>query len=386
MGKKETLFCGAISILLFCVFIYGDEETNEDIFVEGIGYGSNETEAVMAAKRNAVEKGIGVVLLNQTEIENFQTKRDIVVSKTLAAVKSYEITSNTKGPDGKYSIKIKACMSRPTIIEDLDAFNILLKSMVKPKVMVIIQENNVGNEEPTNCTAQNSIIKFLKSSYEFEIVNPNIVASIKTSPQKMASLVGDVSNAASIGAMHGAEVIILGRADSRRTAENISDNLGGMKSVQADVMLKAINCTTGKVITSGSAHAAEVHISPNIAGSMAINLASEKAVKDLLNLVIEDWNRQINNGLPLIITINGVSSIRLKNIVVQTLKSIPGIVKVHDRAWNGEKKELLVDIQFKGNTNEFYRRVDRYKMTSGGGSLAVTGQNGTKISIVVQAK
>ena len=161
---------------------------------------------------------------------------------------------------------------------DLAAFHILLESMEKPKVMVIIKENNIGNEEPTNRAAETAIIKFLKSPYDFEIVDPSIVASIRTSEKKMASLAGDAAAAAQIGTMHGAEVVITGNAVSR-VAENISYNLGGMKSVQADVTLRAINCTTGRIIASGDAHGARVHISPNTAGTMAINAAPKKAAK-----------------------------------------------------------------------------------------------------------
>ncbi|MGD9201311.1 MAG: hypothetical protein PVI26_07095 [Chitinispirillia bacterium] len=386
MKIKIKLFRSAICLFLFCLFCFGEKAENEDIIVKGKGYGSNETEAMMAAKRDAVEKSIGMILLSQTEIDNFQNKRDIVITKSLGAVKMYTVISSTKSFDGAYTIEIKAKISWSVINENLSAFNILLKSMEKPKIMVIIQENNIGYKEPTNCTAENSIVKFLKDSCDFEIVDTNIVASIKTSSKKMASLFADdVSTAASIGAMHGAEVIIIGKAESR-VSEKESNDLGGMKSVSADVKLRVINCTTGKLITSVGRHAEKVHISPYTAGLLAINIASEKAIKELINSVIEKWNRQINNGLPLIVTVSEVSSFRLKNAVIHTLKSIPGIVNVRDRAWDEVKEVLLADIQFKGNTNEFCDRVDGYKMYFGGGSLAITGQNGTNISIVIQVK
>jgi len=43
-------------------------------FAEGSGEGANAEEALIAAKRNAIEKGIGTILLSQTEIENFPGK------------------------------------------------------------------------------------------------------------------------------------------------------------------------------------------------------------------------------------------------------------------------------------------------------------------------
>ena len=385
MFKRLLMLMITAFLLCFSFTAFGQTEKSGDIVIEGIGRGSNEAEALMAAKRDAVEKGIGTVLLSQTEIENFMMKRDMIITKTLGAVKKYDVLSKTKAADGMYEIKIKAVISRTTMHEDLAAFHILLESMEKPKVMVVVKENNVGNLEPINRAAETAIIDFLKSPYDFEIVDPSVVASIRSSQEKMASLSGDAASAASIGTMYGAEVIITGNAVSR-VAENISYNLGGMKSVQADVTLRAINCTTGRIIASGDAHGAKVHISPNTAGTMAIKTASKKAAKNLLDAIIEDWNKQINNGIPLIVSIKGVSNFRLKNATVQTLRSMSGVVSVHERGWNSTSKMLQVDVQYKGNANGFCTKCDGFKMTSGGGSLAVTGQNGTRISIIVQAK
>lgn len=385
MIRKTVKYISVLLILTLGFFSFGQEEKSGDIVVECIGRGSNEAEALMAAKRDAVEKGIGTVLLSQTEIENFMMKRDMVITKTLGAVKKYDVLSKTKAPDGVHEIKIKAAISKSTMHEDLAAFHILLESMEKPRVMVVVKENNIGNLEPANRAAETAIIDFLKSPYDFEVVDPSVVASIRSSEEKMASLGGNAESAAAIGTMYGAEVVIIGDAVSR-VAENAPYNLGGMKSVQADVTLRAINCTTGRIIASGDAHGAKVHISPNTAGTMAIKAASKKASKNLLDAVIEDWNKQINNGIPLIISIKGVATFRMKNAAVQTLRSMPGVVSVHERGWNSTSKMLQVDVQYKGNANGFCTKCDGYKMASGGGSFAVTGQNGTRISLIVQAK
>jgi hypothetical protein len=360
------------------------KEAKEEIVAEGRGLGANAGEALMNAKRDAVEKGIGMVLVSKTEIENFMLKRDQVVTKTLGAVKSYDKLSETKTSDSLIEITIKAVLSRATMHEDLAAFHILLESMDKPKVMVIIDENNVGNDQPTNKTAENAIITFLKSPYDFEIVDPSVAATIRSSQQKMAKLKGDAAAAASIGATHGAEVLITGNAISRE-AEGMSQNLGGMKSVQADITLRAINCATGRIIASGDGHGAKVHISPNTAGNNAIKQGAKKAIKSLLDAIIEDWNKQINNGIPLSVAIKGVASFREKNAVIQTLQSIPGVAAVRERGWNGDSKLLKADIQYRGNANGFCTKADGFKISQGG-SLKVQGLKGTSVRLVKQVK
>ena len=382
--KFSKIVLSIMAFSLLSLFSTYAASTAGDMVVEGVGRGSNEGEAIMAAKRNAVEKGIGMVLISQTEVENFMVKRDLVISKTIGSVKSFEVISKTTASDGIIEVRINATISKSMMSNDLAGFQILLESMDKPKVMVIINENNIGNEEPTNMAAENAAITMLKNPYQFEVVDPSMVKTIRSSREKMAKISGDAAAAAAIGTSVGAQVIISGTAVSR-VAENLSYNLGGMKSVQADVTLRAINCTTGRVIASGTGHGAKVHISPNTAGSNAIATASKKALKGLINRIIEDWSGQINNGVPLMVSVKGVSTFRIKKTAVATLKQLPGVVTVNERGWNSTSGLLEVDIQYKGNADGFCSKADSYKL-SAGGSFAVTGQNGTRIKLAIQAK
>jgi hypothetical protein len=99
MPKMLVLAVGIA--LLFGVPLCVDAE-EENIVAEGMGQGANPSEALMAAKRNAIEKGIGTILLSQTEIENFQVKRDQIITKTMGAVRSFEKISEGKSEDGLF--------------------------------------------------------------------------------------------------------------------------------------------------------------------------------------------------------------------------------------------------------------------------------------------
>jgi hypothetical protein len=345
--------------------------------------GANPDEALLAAKRDAIEKGIGIILLSQTEIDNFQVKRDQIITKTIGSVKSYEKISEGNAADGLYQVKIKAVLSKNAMRQDLAAFHILIESMDKPRTMVIIDENNVGADEPSNQTAESTILQFLKDPYQFDCVDPKMAASIRTSQKKMAELAGDNAAAAAIGAQSGAEILICGTAVSRE-ANNLSQNLGGMVSVQADVTLKAINCATGDVVGSAQAHGARVHISANTAGNLAIAQASQKAMEKLLDAIIKDWQNQQNNGITMNITVTGVHSFRLKNDLIQTFQGVSNVSAVRERSWDGQSKILMVDVQYKGNTNGFCTRIDGYKLKSGGASLSVSNVHGLKVSLIAQ--
>jgi hypothetical protein len=379
--RKMLVLCAGF-LLVFGAGLVAAQD--ENILAEGTGTGANPEEALISAKRNAIEKGIGTILLSQTEIENFQVKRDQIITKTLGSVKNYEKISEGKTTDGFFEVKIKAALSRSSISQDLAAFHILIESMDKPRTMVLIDENNVGTAEPNNSAAEAAILQFLKDPYEFELVDPKASAAIRSSEEKMAGIAGDAAAAARLGSLNGAEVIITGSAVSRE-AKGMTQNLGGMVSVPADVTLRAINCTTGSIIGTAQAHAAMVHISANTAGTQAITKASQKAIKDLLDKIIKEWQNQQNNGMSLSLTINGVTTFRLKNDLIQTLTWVPNVSAVHERNWDMQSKLLMVDIQYKGNANGFCTRIDGFKLKSGAGSIAVSGINGLRVTLQVQA-
>jgi hypothetical protein len=366
-----------IIISLFTISLFA--QNSEDLTVEGVGIGVGHDEALLAAKRDAIEKGIGMVLLSQTETENFMVKRDMVISKTVGAVKDYSIITEKKVSDGTVEMKIKATISRVAMKEDLAAFQILIESMDKPRVMVIVSEENVGANEPTNQAAENAVITYLRTPYEFDCIDPSVAAQIKASKQKMAEIANDPATAAAIGVQNGAEVLITGTAISRK-AENLSQNLGGMVSVQADVTLKAINCATGRIISTASEHAAKVHLSPNTAGTQAIAKASEKAAGKLLDLIIKDWQGQANNGIPLSITVKGVGAFGQKSSVLKTLRTLSGVSAIRERDWNAQSAMLILDVQYKGNTEGFCTKADG-KALDGAGKLSVIGVSGQQVTL-----
>jgi hypothetical protein len=381
---SKPLVSALCVVLVASLSILAQKAPAEDIVAEGQGIGANKQEALMAAKRDAIEKGIGMILLSQTEIENFMVKRDQIVTKTMGAVKSYEVLKEGSAADGSYEMRIKAVLSRQAMRDDLAAFHILIESMDKPRIMVLITENNVGNNEPTNNATETAIIKFLRDPYEFEIVDPNVTADIKRSQQKMAALDGDAKAAAAIGAQYGAEVILSGSAVSRE-ATGMSQNLGGMVSVQGDVTLKAINCTSGRIIATASGHGAQVHISPNTAGNGALEKAGNKAVKELLDAIIKEWQNQLNNGISVRLAVQNVTTFRQKNEIMHTLSSAGGVSAARERGWNAESKLLEVDVQYKGNVDGLCSKVDGLKMRSGTGSLAVTGVNGMAVTVKAES-
>jgi hypothetical protein len=343
-----------------------------DITVEAEGLGRNPAEAMLSAKRAAVEKGIGTVIQSETEIKNFMVNKDVILTKTVGAVKSAATLSETRGPDGAVTVKIKAVVSTQKINDDLMALHILLESMEKPRVMVLMKEDNMQDGSASGNLAETEIINYLTQK-GFSLVDQAAVEQLKKQEQIQSALEGNATAAAAIGAKAGAEMIITGNAVSR-VAEEISKQLGGMKSCQADVSLKVILCANAAIVTAETEHSAAVHINPVSGGAKAIADATRKALdRHLLEKIVAAWQDQINNGVSLRVTVNDVKTFKSSKAVIDGLPALSsGVVTVTKRDWNQSTSLLELDVLYKGNSDGFCESVDGGKL-SDGSSLAVTG-------------
>jgi hypothetical protein len=345
-----------------------------DITVEAEGIGRNSTEAMLNAKRAAVEKGIGTVIQSETEIKNFMVNKDVVLTRTAGAVKSVATLSESTGPDGAVSITIKAVVSKQKINDDLMALRILLESMEKPRIMVLMKENNMQDSSASGNLAETEIINYLTQK-GFSLVDQAAVEQLKKQEQARSALDGNAAAAAAIGAAAGAEMIITGNAVSR-VAEGVSQNLGGMKSCQADVSLKVLLCANAAIVAAKTEHAAAVHVNPVSGGAKAIAEATRKALdRHLLEKIVASWQDQINNGMSLRVTVSDVKNFKTSKAVIDGLPALsPGVVKVTKRDWNQSTGILELDVLYKGNSDGFCEGIDGGNL-SGGTTLTVTGSS-----------
>ncbi len=364
-----TLF--ACSVLLFAAGATCQQAADDVKIVEGYGLSSTQPDALTQAKRDAIEKGIGVMLLSQTETKNFMLEKDVIITKTMGSVKKYDVLSQGKTPDGLFEIKIKAQVSLASIKADLAALKILLETMDKPRVMVLIQESRNGETKAGYNSAATAILDFLTEK-EFNIVDPAQVAALMGSNDEYIAqaAAGDPVAAAKLGRDNGAEVILVGRATGSLAPDN--PMLGNMKSGQADLNITVINCQTGKVITAKNAHQAKPHISAETAMSNALLAAGKKILdRDLFDKIVGHWQDQANNGQELRVLVKGVDSFaKLKEVKMYVQTMSPNVVTVTQRSWTKEKGQLELAVVFKGNAEAFCEYIDG-KATKGGVKMAV---------------
>jgi hypothetical protein len=336
------------------------------ITVEGYGLSTTENDALTQAKRDAVEKGIGVTITSETETKNFMIQKDIVITHTMGSVKKYDVLSKGKTADNLFEIKIKAEVSLASIRADLAALKILLESMDKPRVMVLLQETRKGEQKAAYTAASTALLDYLTSK-EFNVIDPaQTMAAQSSSDEDIAKAAsGDAVAAAKLGRDNGAEVILVGKAVGDIGAPN--SMLGNMKSGQGTINVQVINCQNGKIITAKTAHSAKPHISEETAMANALKAAVDKLMdKELFEKIVGHWQDMVNNGQELKVTVTGVDNFAKRKEILAYFQGLSGnVVKVVQRNWNQSTGALDLDVLFKGSSDSFAESTDGQKTTSG---------------------
>jgi hypothetical protein len=363
-----------IGLIVMCSSLLYAEKPQGDITLITEGYGVSRSDALLKAKRNAVEKGIGTVLISHTEVKNFELQKDIILSKTIGSVKKYDILKEEKQSGNTYYIKIKTAVSLASIKADLAALKILLESMDKPRMMVVVQEEG-GN------TAENAILDYLTEK-EFELVDPATVAALMQKGDQLIQKAskGDPVAAAQIGASNGAEYVLIGMVTQSLMKSNILGD-SGMVSGQAHLTAKVVNCSNARIIASKSANSAAVHVSEDVAKANATKKAAKKLMDNaLFEKIVSSFQDMVNNGIPLYVTIKHVENFKTQKAVKKVLEELSQVVSVNKRSFGGG--QLQLSVLYKGNADAFSEEVDG--KTIEGKTFSVTGISGDNVVIEME--
>jgi len=304
--------------------------------------------AIEDAQKRAVEQAIGILVNSQTMVENFQLISDKILTQTKGYLKRYNVASETL--DGNLlRVRINAEVSLGKLTEDLSGIGILLGQMHNPRTIILIAEQNIGHEwyawwwgyhgEQTDIgVVENTFIDvFTQKGFEF-IDHDTASKEIKvTAAYKVQDLTA--TQAKTLGGQVDAEVVIVGKALSKLYGEVG----GGLKSVQADISVKAIRTDTGQVIAAATTHGAAVHITPETAGIEALKKASTSAAEQLMEKIIAVYSKEVGGTKSINITITGLNKTQFAKFKDVLRNQVRGIKDLHERSFSGNTAKISVD-------------------------------------------
>jgi hypothetical protein len=158
-----------------------------------------------------------------------------------------------------------------------------------------------------------------------------------------------------LGKQADAEVVIVGKA----LAKSIGSVAGtAMKSVQANVSLRAIQTDTGGVLSSGSEHAAAVHIDEVTGGVEALKKASAKISEKMMDDIIKNFQKRVGATTLVQVIVNGLSGPedlrKFKNMLQGQVRGVEGI---YERSFTGNVAKIEIDL--KGSAQSLSDEIGR---------------------------
>jgi hypothetical protein len=323
-------------------------EAHDDEYyqVEAEGQGESHDSALKAAMRAAIEKAVGIYVQSETEVQNWQLKKDQIISHTEAFITAYEILDKYRAGN-QWNIKIKATVSNKKLVDQLQELQILQKQMDNPKILVYYDKSGEQYEPRYTQQAINSINEYLVT-YRYEVVDLGHIEDLMREDQALQEYVQGKDLVFELARRMKADVYL--------TVAVVLENTrfsGGRQYSKAKATVKAFEASTAKLLATRTDYGPEQSFSRETTGYDA---SIDMAVKEAMPYVIEQiqgyWKIAITKGSQFKIFVNGISfpdQIKfiqaLKNIANEVKQEGSGENNVEYTVWfTGTNDELVMAL------------------------------------------
>ncbi len=275
-------------------------------------------EALLDAKRTAVEMGVGTLVDSKSIVENYQLISDRILTHSSGYLRTFKVVS--KGKDGDlYRVVITAEVGLGKIKDDLIAIAVLKEEKGYPRLMLIGMEK-VGEKPKTTFSAQ-TVIEDVLGDKGFDLVDKSQVDVIKA--RDVAMNPDDYGKAAALGRRFGAEIVIVFQAIA--DYEGTSDVYGAlMHSYRGTVDARIIYTDTGDLLgaVDTSDHAAAE--GKPAAVRLAFQKTARKIAPMIMDKILSDWQKHINK---LELVVSGLSYRQMDGLkkILKEMRRVKGV-------------------------------------------------------------
>jgi len=178
------------------------------------------------------------------------------------------------------------------VIMVLCASGLALGKNPNPRFMILINEKSLGTYSVAE--SENIITEYLLSK-GLEVVDSELIKMNIDRDKALQAMMAGPQAAAALGLQFGAEIIIVGKAIVKGSAERIRDT--SFRSYQAKVSLRAIRTDTAEILAYDSHSAAKIHVDDLVGGSMAIQEATTPLIAQLIPKALSKWGAPVQGQI-----------------------------------------------------------------------------------------
>ena len=357
---KQTILLSALSIC-FGIGLTQVSYAAEPMKILVTGYGSiidenipgAKDEAIADALRGAIEQVMEPMVKGETISENNQLVEDNIFSKAIGYIHLYEIISSGITVDSHYFVTLNVLVDWKEIEDDLDAMGLLHNRLGKPRLMVLMNEfapefdsfGRIG-------LVENALIAdFYKRGFEFVDISSEKDSTF-ADELKMARS-GDSEVAVALGSEFGADLVIIGESELSIVEGTGPVRLtpggqesGAIKSVRADIRLRAVKTDNGVVMTEVTASAVYPHRNPIVGATRAVGKASTRVSEELAYILQNRWKTEVNAGRSVLLKVQNVHDFNNFTRLKSSLGNfIDGFLDLSGRSYDGISAEFELIVR-----------------------------------------
>lgn len=294
--------------------------------------------ALVAARRAAVEKVVGVYISAKTKV----SKATLVDSRILADTKGYisrhEIMKEKREGDF-YRMTIRAMVKFQKVESDLRAAGVLdAQAVGNPRVAVLLEEY-VGKTDADGTEAAVGMAEaFIEKG--FTVVDRSAMAGAEAQKMLDAMDRGEKQGVMDLGSRVKAEIVVIGQA---RAAALKTEGLGGFVSYRANLSAQAVKAGSGQVLGAVSQAASGMDVNRPAAASKSLRNAGIEAGKELADKIM----LQLENARgEVVVAVSGVTELSALGELQESLRKAAGVSGVQLRSFSPGAAELSVTTDF----------------------------------------
>ncbi len=332
----------------------------QEVIAKGVGaiIGGDEAkardDALDNALRAAVEQVVGTMVQSETLVKNYMLVEDNIYRQSRGYVQKYEIIGENRRGDNILEVTIRAVVKKGDLKSDLEAIGVLMARKGKPRLMVIVDEKNMGNPywgwSVDMNTSENAIMSVLMEK-GFPFVDRAVAVHKIKKDAVVAALNGDEAAARMIATQAGAEILIIGKAFSKAASGSPAVlRQAGMVSCQATINLRAVRADDGSVLATAMKQAAAAHIDQLTGGTMALERAAKAAAEELGDKIVARWQKDLSAGTMVNLRLLDVASysdlVKFKSLLPVMIRNVS---KVYQRDFSNHTAELELEAKTTAN-------------------------------------
>ena len=349
--------------------------------------------AIADALRQAVQMAVGTIVTSTTEVADFQTKMDQVLTHSTGFIRKYDIVK--EGMDGDVvQITIKAQIGLGELNEDLAAKGLLLQRKNMPRTMLLIAEQNIGMVAPAAAwmkdkggesalvstdlrVAETVMLDELRKGGFGQLIDPEIAATKAASVGGITSSI-TAQQAKQLKKLTGAEIIMIGQVIA--TSRGPSDISPDWRACVANMSVRVVQTDNGEIIAVSESTQSFMQVDDVTCGKETIKRAAKAVTKDLSAKIYERWSKDVSGGNQVHLIVSGADSLKMAREFKQALTEfVRGVKGVNQRSFDDGVLEL--DITLVGKTEEFAEEVEAKKL--GKFSVKVKGISANTVTLVL---